>query len=120
MVDIRLSLRLDLTNSDSIGPGKIALLEAIRTEGSISAAARHLGMSYRRAWLLVESINNGLSEPAVTAATGGASGGGAALTPVGEQVVELYRTIESRTRSSANGEFRALGKLIRREQKARA
>lgn len=60
---------MDLTDSDSIGPGKIALLEAIRAEGSIAAAARHLGMSYRRAWLLVESINNGLSEPAVTAAT---------------------------------------------------
>src|SRR5580692_3605157 len=98
MADIRLSLRLDITDSDSLGPGKIALLEAIRSEGSISAAARHLGMSYRRAWLLVEQINNGLSEPAVTAATGGASGGGATLTPVGEQVVGLYRTIESRTR----------------------
>jgi molybdate transport system regulatory protein len=89
-------------------------LESIRSEGSISAAARHLGMSYRRAWLLVEQINNSLSEPAVTAATGGASGGGAALTPVGEQVIDLYRTIESLTRSSANGEFRALRKLIRR------
>jgi molybdate transport system regulatory protein len=120
MVDIRLSLRLDLTDCDSIGPGKIALLEAIRSEGSISAASRHLGMSYRRAWLLVEQINKGLSEPAVTAATGGASGGGAVLTSVGEEIIELYRTIESRTRSSANGEFRALGRLIRRAQKARA
>lgn len=114
MADIGLSIRLDLTSRDSIGPGKIALLESIRSEGSISAAARHLGMSYRRAWLLVEQINNSLSEPAVTAATGGASGGGAALTPVGEQVIYLYRTIESLTRSSANGEFRALRKLIRR------
>src|ERR1700677_4350699 len=108
MADIRLSLRLDFTDCDSIGPGKLALLEAIRSEGSISGAARHLGMSYRRAWLLVEQINKGLSEPAVTAATGGASGGGAALTRVGEQVIELYRAIENRTRSSANGEFRAL------------
>ena len=119
MVDIHFSIRLDLNNRDSIGPGKIALLEAIRAEGSISAAARHLGMSYRRAWLLVSEINKGLCEPAVTAATGGLSGGGAALTPVGERVIELYRAIESRTRSSANGEFRALGKLIRRRQKAR-
>jgi molybdate transport system regulatory protein len=118
MTDVRLSLRLDFANCESIGPGKIALLEEIRKQGSISAAARHLGMSYRRAWLLVEQINNGLSEPAVTAATGGASGGGATLTPVGERVVELYRAIESHTLSSANGEFRALGKLIRRQQKA--
>ena len=86
MTDIRLSIRLDLTNRDSIGPGKVALLEAIRTQGSISAAARYLGMSYRRAWLLVGQINDGFSEPAVTAATGGASGGGAALTPVGERL----------------------------------
>jgi molybdate transport system regulatory protein len=120
MADIRVSLRLDLTDSDSLGPGKIALLEAIRGEGSISAAARHLGMSYRRAWLLVEQINKGLCEPAVVAATGGLSGGGAALTPVGERVIELYRAIENRTRSSANEEFRALGKLIRRSDKARA
>src|SRR5215471_6580966 len=120
MADIGLSIRLDLTDRDSIGPGKIALLEAIRVRGSISAAARYLGMSYRRAWILVEQINKGLSEPAVTAATGGASGGGAALTPVGEQVIDLYRTIESLTRSSANGEFRALRKLIRHRQKARA
>src|SRR5215472_3946680 len=120
MADIGLSIRLDLTNRDSIGPGKIALLEAIRGQGSISAAARHLGMSYRRAWLLVEQINEGLSKPAVTAATGGASGGGAALTPVGEQVIELYRKIESRTRSSANGEIQAFRELIRRRQRPRA
>ena len=120
MADIGFSIRLDLTDCDSIGPGKVALLEAIRVQGSISAAARYLGMSYRRAWLLVEQINKSLSQPAVTAATGGASGGGAALTPVGEQVIELYRAIESRTRSSANSEFRALGKLIRHRQKARA
>ena len=120
MTDIGLSLRLDLTSQDGIGPGKIALLEAIRSYGSISAAARRLGLSYRRAWLLVEQINDGLSTPAVTAAQGGPSGGGAVLTPVGEQVVELYCTIESHTRSSANGEIRALGKLMRRRQKARA
>jgi molybdate transport system regulatory protein len=118
MTDIRLSLRLDFANCESIGPGKIALLEEIRRQGSISAAARHLGMSYRRAWLLVDQINKGLSEPAVTASTGGVSGGGATLTPVGERVIELYRAIESHTLSSAHGEFRALGKLIRREQKA--
>src|SRR5258707_11320016 len=120
MADIGLSIRLDLTDCDSIGPGKIALLEAIRVQGSISAAARYLGMSYRRAWLLVEQINKSLSEPAVTAATGGASGGGAALTPVGGQVIELYRAIESRARSSGNSEFPAPGKLIRPRQKARA
>jgi molybdate transport system regulatory protein len=60
MADTRLSIRLDLTSGDRIGPGKIALLEAIQATGSISAAARRLGMSYRRAWLLVDQINQAL------------------------------------------------------------
>ena len=113
MAGTRLSIRIDLENGDRIGPGKIALLEAIRTTGSISAAARALGMSYRRAWLLVEEINHALREPAVAAETGGPRGGGAAVTPAGEQLVGLYRTIESHARSGASGEFRAIAKLVR-------
>jgi molybdate transport system regulatory protein len=114
MPDTRLSIRLDLTSGARIGPGKIALLEAIQACGSISGAARALGMSYRRAWLLVEEINESLQEPAVTAATGGRQGGGAALTPSGERVIELYRSIEDIARSSAKEEFRAVGKLVRK------
>ena len=113
MVAPRLSIRIDLASGDRIGPGKIALLEAIRSTGSISAAARLLGMSYRRAWLLVEEINDALREPAVTAETGGRSGGGAALTGVGEKIIALYRAIEANARSSARAEFRAIGKLVR-------
>ena len=120
MPDTRLSIRLDLTSGDRIGPGKIALLEAIRATGSISAAARALGMSYRRAWLLVEQINDALQQPAVTAATGGRQGGGAALTPSGERVIELYRSIEDIARSSAKEEFRAVGKLVRKGRASRA
>src|SRR6516225_479137 len=106
-------IRLDLANGDRIGPGKIALLEAIRAKGSISAAARQLGMSYRTAWLLVEQINEALREPAVTTATGGQHGGGTALTPTGERVIELYHMIEELTRTSARQEFRAIAKLVR-------
>ena len=113
MAGIRLSIRIDLENGDRIGPGKIALLGAIRATGSISAAARALDMSYRRAWLLVEEINQALREPAVAAATGGRSGGGASVTPAGEQLIGLYRTIESHARGAASGEFRASGKLVR-------
>jgi molybdate transport system regulatory protein len=113
MADAGLFIRLDLTSGDRIGPGKIALLEAIGATGSISAAARRLGMSYRRAWLLVEEINDALREPAVTAASGGRKGGGAVLTAVGAQVVARYRTIEGLARSSARREFRALSKLVR-------
>ena len=116
MATTRLSIRIDLASGDRIGPGKIALLEAIRSTGSISAAARSLGMSYRRAWLLVEEINNALREPAVTAETGGRSGGGAVLTAVGERVIDLYRSIESHARSAAGGDFRAIGKLVRAEK----
>jgi molybdate transport system regulatory protein len=119
MPDTRLSIRLDLTSGDRIGPGKIALLEAIRATGSISAAARKIGMSYRRAWLLVEQINDSLQQPAVTAATGGRQGGGAALTRSGERVIELYRSIEDIARSSAKQEFRAVGKLVRKGRTAR-
>jgi molybdate transport system regulatory protein len=116
MAGTRLSIRIDLENGDRIGPGKIALLEAIRSTGSISAAARALHMSYRRAWLLVEEVNHALREPAVAAETGGRSGGGAIVTPVGERLVGLYRTIESQARSAAGGEFRAIGRLVRPER----
>jgi len=120
MADTRLSIRLDLTSGDRIGPGKIALLEAIQATGSISAAARRLGMSYRRAWLLVEQLNDALLEPAVTAAPGGRQGGGAAVTPVGERIIALYRSIEDIALSSAKQEFRAMGKLVRKGRSTRA
>jgi molybdate transport system regulatory protein len=116
MAGTHLSIRIDLASGDRIGPGKIALLEAIRSTGSISAAARSLGMSYRRAWLLVEEVNHALRAPAVTAETGGPGGGGAVITPIGEKVVDLYRAIESNARAAAGGEFRAIGKLIRQDK----
>ena len=75
-------------------------------------------MSYRRAWLLVDEINQALRKPAVTAETGGVRGGGAAVTPVGERVVGLYRAIESQARAAAGNEFRAIGRLIRHDHKA--
>jgi molybdate transport system regulatory protein len=110
----RLSIRIDLVNGDRIGPGKVALLEAIKARGSISGAARQIGMSYRRAWLLVEEINAALRQPAVAAATGGKQGGGAALTPIGEEIVTLYRAVEHAAHDAAAHEFRALDKLIRK------
>lgn len=113
MAGPHLSIRIDLSSGDRIGPGKVALLEAIRASGSISAGARALGMSYRRAWLLVEEINHSLREPAVVAEMGGRSGGGASLTPVGEKVIDLYRTIEAHARAAVSGEFRAIGRLVR-------
>jgi molybdate transport system regulatory protein len=120
MSNTRLSIRVDLASGERIGPGKIALLEAIAQTGSISGAARQLGMSYRRAWLLVEAINEALREPAVSAATGGQHGGGAMLTPTGERIVDLYRAIEGHAHTSASEEFRALSRIARKGAKSRA
>jgi molybdate transport system regulatory protein len=107
MAGTHLSIRIDLATGDRSCPGKIALLEAIRTTGSISAAARSTGMSYRRAWLLVEEINQALREPAATAETAGSGS---------ERVVGLYRTIESQTRTAVPEEIRAMGRLMRHEK----
>lgn len=120
MTDMRLSIRIDLSNGDRIGPGKIALLEAIRDTGSISAGARKIGMSYRRAWLLVDSINSAMEKPAVAAVMGGRQGGGAAVTPVGERIIEIYRSIEDRARTSARDEFRAVEKIVRKAKRKSA
>ena len=92
----------------AIGPGKVALLEAILRTGSISSAARTLGMSYRRAWLLVDETNRCLVRPAVRASPGGARGGGAALTPAGEELVRRYRKLERRTEALAERELAPL------------
>jgi molybdate transport system regulatory protein len=114
MPHTRLSIRLDFANGSRIGPGKIALLEAIEAKGSITAAARHLGMCYRRAWLLVQDINNTLEQPAVTAKRGGANGSsGAMVTPVGKKVIKYYRYIENATHMSAYHERLTIGRLLR-------
>lgn len=91
MARLRLSIVLD--SGARIGPGKISLLESIRDTGSISAAARDMGMSYKRAWLLLDSMNRAFKQPVVTAAPGGAGGGGAVLTPFGADLLERYRRL---------------------------
>src|SRR6516162_7185227 len=114
MSNARLSIRLDFANGDRLGPGKIALLEAIRSKGSITVAAQHLGMSYRRAWLLIQAINKTLQQPAVATSQGGADRGGTVLTPVGEEVIKLYRSIEGRSHTSVHQECLAISRLVRR------
>jgi molybdate transport system regulatory protein len=91
----RLTLRVDLDDDRAIGPGKIRLLEAIRETGSITQAGIALGMSYRRAWLLVDDMNSCFHEPVVAAQAGGSHGGGAALTPFGTRLIDQYRAIEA-------------------------
>ncbi len=96
----RLTLRLDFANGSQIGPGKIRLLEAIADTGSIAAAGRSLGMSYRRAWLLMDQINRAFTQPAVTGQTGGSGGGGTALTDWGRELLALYRQVEAESRAA--------------------
>jgi molybdate transport system regulatory protein len=90
-----LTLRVDLGSGRALGPGKIRLLEAIDKTGSISQAGRALGMSYRRAWLLVDDMNSSFRELVIEAQPGGARGGGAVLTPFGQKLVERYRATEA-------------------------
>ncbi len=109
---VQFRLRIYRDDSIAIGPGKVALLEAIAETGSISAAARQLGMSYRRAWLLVDELNQALHAPAVSTAAGGAHGGGTALTPVGNELVKHYRAIESAARVATARDIAALTRLL--------
>ena len=103
-----LSLRINLDPEGRIGPGKIALLEEISSSGSISAAARAMDMSYKRAWDLVDELNRLFGKPLVAARTGGKSGGGAALTPLGLSVVTRFRTIEHAAVAAAAQQLAAL------------
>ena len=89
-------LRIMFGTEIAIGPGKADLLEAIAASGSISESARRLGMSYRRAWLLVDTMNRCFREPLVASATGGSGGGGAQVTPFGRTVLARYRALETR------------------------
>jgi molybdate transport system regulatory protein len=94
-------LRIDLTPDSALGPGKIALLERIEATGSLSQAARELGMSYRRAWLLLADVNQMFTDPATTTSVGGTGGGGARLTDLGREIVRAYREIEDAAEKAA-------------------
>lgn len=111
--EVRFRMRIRSGDTVALGPGKVDLLEAVQEHGSISAAARSLGMSYRRAWLLIDELNRSLKSPATISEQGGPSGGGCALTPVGENIVRLYREVESEAQAACAAQIAALTKLIR-------
>ena len=91
---LRVVLRDPSGRPVALGPGKADLLQAINETGSIAGAGRQLGMSYKRAWSLVETLNSMFRAPLVDAAKGGTGGGGAALTPLGQTILSAYRTLE--------------------------
>jgi molybdate transport system regulatory protein len=112
--DTRLTLRVDFGGSRSVGPGKIRLLEAIARTGSISQAGRSLGMSYRRAWLLIDDMNRSFRHAVVTAKPGGSQGGGAALTGFGAELVRDYRAIEAAAERAAKLRLRGLEAALKK------
>jgi molybdate transport system regulatory protein len=110
----RVLLRLYLTPDRPLGPGKISILESIRDSGSISEAARGMKMSYRSAWLLVDSMNTVFREPVVNTRLGGRGGGSATLTEFGAAVVRHYRSMERATRRAIAKDLASLERSVRR------
>lgn len=110
---IRPRLRIVAGKNIAFGPGKAELLEALEKTGSITRAADKLGMSYMRAWTLIRTMNRCFCEPLVDAVRGGMSGGGGArLTPTGQQVLELYRQMDDKCLNAIQPEWRRLQKLL--------
>ncbi len=99
----------------AFGPGKADLLDAIDSSGSISAAARQMNMSYRRAWLLVDTMNRCFREPLVTSMAGGNQGGGAVLTEAGREVLRNYRTLVSDLERVSNTHRASLEQRLRKQ-----
>ena len=105
-------LRILIGAATALGPGKVDLLEASAETGSISAAARTMGMSYRRAWLLVDTMNRCVHGNLVTKATGGRGGGGTKVTPMGLDVLRRYRDMEAKAEASVRDEVAAFAELL--------
>lgn len=116
----RLSLRIDFQPSGSaLGPGMAQLLERVAAHGSIRAAALSMGMSYRKAWLLIHEMQENFNGAVVTSATGGTSGGGTQLTELGATLLKTFRRIESRAARAAEADLEVLDSMVRASAKPR-
>jgi molybdate transport system regulatory protein len=104
-------LRVAVTDAFYLGPGRADLMELIAETGSIAAAGKRMGMSYKRAWSLVQALNDGFGAPLVAASRGGAAQGGAMLTPVGQEVLARYRHMQAATRAAIADDLAALTRL---------
>ena len=114
-----LTLRVLGKDVPAMGPGKAELIVRIRQTGSISAAARAMGMSYRRAWQLVEALNETYRQPVITTAIGGTRGGGARVTAFGERVLALYRAMEDKASAAIAKDLRRFNAELRSAARAR-
>ena len=108
----RIRIRIYFGDGHSVGPGKVQLLEAVRELGSISAAARSMGMAYRHAWEMIDDMNQCFRSRVVTGTSGGRAGGGATLTPFGEEVVRRFRAMEKRARKAMARDVEALDREV--------
>jgi molybdate transport system regulatory protein len=113
----RLTLRVDFGSRRSIGPGKIRLLEEVARTGSISEAGRKLGMSYRRAWLLIDDMNRCFNQAVVSAKPGGSQGGGTSLTKFGAELIQRYRAIEAAASRAGKSHLGSLEGALRDSKK---
>ncbi len=111
-------LRVLLGSAVAVGPGKADLLQAVEETGSISRAAAHMGMSYRRAWLLVETMNSCFRTPLIQATRGGSGGGGAQLTPLGREVLRRYRALEAKAANAVKADLDDFARLLRPDRRA--
>lgn len=109
-------LRVMITPEVRFGPGKANLLEGIRQTGSIAAAGRRIGMSYKRAWYLVDAMNSHFALPLVASTKGGTAGGGASLTPLGEEILAAYRSMQRLAEKAVLPELRRLRRKTSRKQ----
>ncbi len=115
---LKLTVRAMVDDIIAVGPGKISLLESIADNGSISAAARTMGMSYARAWRLVDDMNRCFARPLVVTASGGKHGGGAKVTDDGKQVLRIFRDMEAEARAAVQAGYKALQPLLRESLEA--
>lgn len=114
-VRLKIQARLMLDDEIAFGPGKADLLDAIAETGSISAAGKQLGMSYRRTWLLVDTMNRCFQQPLVETATGGAQGGGTRLTDFGLEVLQHYRRLQHEIQQLSEQHFSVFKPLLRKK-----
>jgi molybdate transport system regulatory protein len=110
--DLKPQIRILFRKAIAMGPGKADLLRAIDETGSISAAARQMEMSYRRAWLLVDTMNQAFKSPVVVTLTGGKAGGGAAVTEFGKEVLRRYSAMEAKASASVAKELRSFADMM--------
>jgi molybdate transport system regulatory protein len=114
----RVTIRIDFGDGRHIGHGKIRLLEMIAQRGSISQAAREMGMSYRRAWLLTDEVNTMFDQPVLETQHGGSGGGYARLTSFGHALIGHYRAIEAHSAQTFRKQLAVLGRSLRDKQAA--